>query len=717
MIRAAQVLLLAFLLPAAASGQAAGPAAEKDKDKPSNDQPGRPLQMPPALPETKEAFDDFERFSRRGAWERATKALDSITDAQAARFVDGKDGFIIPVSSRRRAALMAMPPEGVAAYRLFRDADAKKMLDAADGPTEQATLERLYSGYFLTTVGDNAADRLGDLLFEQGRFDRAANCWMTVLRDRPDTDIPPARLAVKAAWAYARAGRVRDIDAIRRDYGDRLGDEVVAIGGRKLKAAEHLRAALAAAQPAPAAPAPAASASGDDGPAPQLGDAAASAWQVRFADSVTAGMTPLELRQWEQNPASAAVPAVAVDGDALFLNYLGHILRVDRTTGKLAWRSAPFHNLEVSANGGSGMAVDTKGYAILAGSGLVWSLGRDPRESSMPAGTKLACRRAETGEVVWQSGDLPEHAGIGYQGRPILARGTLFLAAKASGGGNNGMNQGADPMQMVVAVRPHDGKILWKAEIGLIRGSNNYEYYGMADTTVPPRLAYRAGSIYIDTHAGILARVDADSGSVDWGYAYATDPVQSQHRFVIFVNGMPQATDGTPAGEPPLFSGDALLVKGAKADRICAIDPDAMTVLWDRPIGKAARLIGIDDTTLYLGGSDLGALDRQSRALRWSLPLPIGTVPGRVLVRPEGVWQLTARGIFEVNPGSGQVRRIFRGDDPAASGGDLLLDGPWLLAVTNRAITAYPRAAAPARAAHEPAADAGPATTTRGSDD
>src|SRR3954453_5836502 len=115
---------------------------DSEADKMSNDRPDRPLQMPPASSETKEAFDDFERFARRGAWERATKALYTIPEAQAARFVDGQNGFIVSVAHKRRAVLAGLSPEGQAAYRLFYDSDAKKLMDQAEGPAEQATLER-----------------------------------------------------------------------------------------------------------------------------------------------------------------------------------------------------------------------------------------------------------------------------------------------------------------------------------------------------------------------------------------------------------------------------------------------------------------------------------------------------------------------------------------------------------------------------------------------
>ena len=165
--------------------------------------------MPPASTETKEALDDFERFQRRGAWERALKSLYTIPDDQALRFVDGENGFIIPIARRRRSILAALPPDGQAACRLFYDAEAKKLLDEAEGASELKNLERIYSAYFITSVGDNAADRLGDLYFELGRFDRAADCWLAVLRERPDTDLSPALLAVKAAVALAPRGASR----------------------------------------------------------------------------------------------------------------------------------------------------------------------------------------------------------------------------------------------------------------------------------------------------------------------------------------------------------------------------------------------------------------------------------------------------------------------------------------------------------------------------
>src|SRR5260370_961167 len=104
-------------------------------------------QMPPASTEVREAIDDFERLRRRGAWERALKALYTIPEDQALRLIDGDNGFIITVARKRRLALTALPPEGQAAYRLFYDAEARKLFYDAHAPPQPKNLHPLYPPY------------------------------------------------------------------------------------------------------------------------------------------------------------------------------------------------------------------------------------------------------------------------------------------------------------------------------------------------------------------------------------------------------------------------------------------------------------------------------------------------------------------------------------------------------------------------------------------
>jgi outer membrane protein assembly factor BamB len=685
-------ILIVLFLPALACGQ----IKPEDEDKVSNDNPARPLQMPPASTEVKEAIEDFERFSRRGAWERALKALYTIRDDQGFRFVDGENGFIVPVERKRRSLLTALSPAGQAAYRLFYDSEAKKRFEEAEGPTELKNLERVYSAYFVTSVGDNAADRLGDLYYELGRFDRAAECWLAILRDHPDTDLSPGLVSVKAAMALAHAGRHTEFEQIKAELADRYNDEKITLGGQTARPAELLDRLLGGMTSANDAPRPEPSSS-SAGQGPDLAPTVDAAWQLRFGEIIEAGMTPIELNQWESNALSAVVPATTIDGSTLFVNYLGYIYAIDLKTGKMLWRSGGFHHLEMIAMQDFTRAIDPSRFGIVASGEHVWVLARDLKDQNFYAPFQLICRRADNGEIVWKSPDLPDYAPYDLVGLPLLADGKLFITGKSNA--NPQQRQGLS-QQFVLAIQPHDGKVIWKTEVGTFRqGMQHFWFYGR-DNSPQPRLVYRSGSIYVDTHVGVLARLDADSGALDWGYGYKTDKFQSGYRFFFYQPQEPQA-----AGSQPLQTGDAFLVKGTQSERLYAVEPYRMKVLWERPITKASRLLGVDDSAVYLGGAELSAVDLKTRKLLWATRVPSGSMDGRVLVRPDGLWQLTPRGIFEIDSRSGEVRRIFRGNDLGAVGGDLLLCDSWLLAVSNRTISAYPRRAAATQvsAGHGPA--------------
>ncbi|WP_435010754.1 PQQ-binding-like beta-propeller repeat protein [Tundrisphaera lichenicola] len=685
------LLFLTILFRSIAQGQ----APDDDKaDQVSNDNPSRPFQMPPASAEVKEALDDFERFGRRGAWERALKSLYTIPEAQASRFLDGEGGFIIPVSKKRHSVLAGLPVEGQAAYRVFYDSEAKKLLDEADGPTLLSSLERVYSAYFTTSIGDNAADRLGDLYYELGRFDRAADCWLAILRERPDTDLAPGLISLKAALALHRSGRRSEFDQVRSELADRHDDEKVTIGGSTGRPTELLKSLIGEDPPASKAKGPAA------GPAEaglDLAETVESAWQVRFAESIEAGMTPPELTQWESNALSAVVPAVADGGSSIFVNFLGYVFALDAKSGKMLWRSGSFHHLDILAMQGQAQMIDPARFAVVASDDLVWTVGRDLKDQNMFAPFRLTCLRAEGGEVVWRSEDLADYAQVDLYGVPLLADGKLFVVGKSL----PNPQQQELPKQFVLAIEPRDGKVLWKTEAGTFRqGPNMYYYYYSRDTTPQPTLILDAGAIYLDTHAGVMARLDADSGTLDWGFGYKTEASEGQSRF--FYYNMP--SEPSTASGPPGRFGDALLVKGAKSDQLVAVDPDRMKVVWDRPISTSSRLLGTVGDLAILGGPEISALDLKSRQLLWATRIPGGSLEARVIVRPDGIWQLTPRGIFEIDPGSGQVRRIFRGGDLGSAGGDLLLTNSWLISASNRTISAYPRRASGAdRAALEDA--------------
>ena len=472
------VLRLAIMISCSCRRSPSVRPRRTNKDKVSNDNPARPLQMPPASTEVKEAIDDFDRFQRRGAWERASKALYTIPEDQALRFVDGENGFIIPVARKRRPilpALLAERPGGLSVVLRRRGEEAVRR--GRRRRRELKNLERIYSAYFITSVGDNAADRLGDLYFELGRFDRAADCWLAILRERPDTDLSPALLSVKAALALAsRGASVRVRAGPRPSWRDRYGDEKVD-PGRPDGAGRPSCSAASSATSIAACRAGEAGIAAPPRPGPDLTGPVDPAWQLRFADSVEAGMTPAELTQWEiQPPERRRAGRRRSTGTTLFANYLGLHLRPgpEERQDALAVRVVP-------QSRGAGDAAAAQMHRPDAGSRsspraiIVWCLGRDLKDQNFFAPFQLTCRRADNGEVVWKSADLPDYAPY-RPGRPAAPGRRQALHRRPRPRPNPQQQQGL-PQQFVLAIQPHDGKVLWKTEVGTFRQGQQMYFY------------------------------------------------------------------------------------------------------------------------------------------------------------------------------------------------------------------------------------------------
>ena len=405
----------------------------------------------------------------------------------------------------------------------------------------------------------------------------------------PDTDLSLALLSVKAAVALSRAGRRAEFEQLRRELSDRYSDERITIGGQTATPVATLERLLGDASKTTenrtSSSATAERAGHHVEPSLDLTGVVEPTWQLRFAASIEAGMTPTELTQWESNSLSSVVPAVAIDGTSNLRELPCLHFRPGRQERKVALRTASFHNLELIAMQQNVRMVDTSRFDVIAAGEHVWTLVRDLKDQNFFAPFQLNCRRADNGELIWRTADLPEYSTYDLVSRPLLADGKLFITAKTNA---NPQQQQGQPQQLVMAIQPHDGKLLWKTEIGMFRqGQQYFNYYYGASRLPQPRLIYRAGAVYIDTHVGIFARLDADTGALDWGYGYKTDPLQGQNRFFFF--GEYQEPEKATTSSQPLQTGEAFLIKGMQSGRLYAVDPNRMKVLWERPITKSAR--------------------------------------------------------------------------------------------------------------------------------
>jgi outer membrane protein assembly factor BamB len=661
---------LALAQASAADAQVvlAAPVAVAETANPND--PKRPFNLPAQKTEVSEALAEFRRLSGRDAWERAFKELEKVQQAPPSALAPADDGLWLPTRRLVRRALADLPPAGKQAYRLFHDADAKLLLDAAQGKDEVEKLNKIFNDYFITSAGDAAADRLGDIYFEQGEMDKAAECWQSIVDFRPETSIPRVRLLTKTAIALARAGRWPEFTDMRRQVRDRHAGEKVVLGGKEIPASQRLDelAALESQEPRVAAENESLAADSDLA-LPKAND---PRWQFRLFNAQQAAMLSQAGQNWgwgAQFPVREMVPAAIMDDQRVYLNIMGYLLAVDLKTGKLLWRTAKLHELPQKVQ--QNQYHFPEQYSLAIYGDTLWGVTRDIGQIGQHGQQfRLARWSAAYGKAGWSSQSVGDLQNWNMMGRPLPVGDRVYVAAGKQGQGSE---------LHLLAVAADNGKLLWSTHLGTHQADQSQMFYRR---TSQPSLVLHAGRVLVDTHAGALVAVDVRGGAIDWGMIYESQMPDTNYWYN-------QAHTLTTVGAPQ-FADNVLYFKGMRSPRLYAVDLSGPKVLWKRPVSDSAMFIGADRDKLYLGGEEVLAIDLKSQKLKWATRLPIATGWIKPLLTKQHVYQFTQRGVFELDKATGDTVRLFRGADLDSLGGVLLITPESLITVSNLAVTAYP---------------------------
>lgn len=622
-----------------------------------------------------EMIEDFDRYAGKKSWELAFRALNSIDDAKSKGMVAAADGFMVPIRARVRQSLLKLPPEGRDAYRLFNDAVAKQLWqhvqDTTAGPVadELPTLRKLVDQYFLTSVGDLAADRLGDALFEQGEFSSAEQLWRSVVENFPDSRLSSAKLQVKRCAALARLGRREAVAALAAQIADQFPDQRVTVGGKEVVAADFAKSLIPKEAVASSRP--------TDTEAILLPTVDEPVWQIRIvAPSINGQIDPntgMPISNFH------VAPSAAVEGNRLYANWLGVIYAADLQTGKMLWRTGKFNEAVQPAMNSLQQGIMPDSFALKAIGGKLLVL-RPPTKnvlgeilgSDAAQNVTLAveCLEASTGKTVWRAPTLD----VTITSAPFVFDEVEYLLGIST---NNSTLQ-------LVALDIATGRLLWRTELGTPQNPNNM-YGGRGFDFGGPKIAVAGGMLYIATNNGALLAVGLDSHRVEWALQHDTKPVMANQRF--WWNGMMIQSSEAPG---TLLENDGVFyLKDASARLLYALDPTVPAVKWKRPISADESLATIDGETAYLVGHEVSALDLKSKKLLWSTKLPTQNQFPPPLACPEHLYVPTARGIFDIDPANGDIRRIFRGADRDSGAARLLVAGDKLIAISDTAVTAY----------------------------
>jgi outer membrane protein assembly factor BamB len=152
-------------------------------------------------------------------------AASPVSDTARVANGAGDDGMLYE-SARRQATrvIASLPPEGLRAYRLFYDGQAKRLFDRARAEHDPAALRLIASRYLITQYGDDASELLASWALDEGRPGEALALLTDVLELVPDRDVPEQLVVGKLAAAYAMLGQNDQSSAIVAAYQGRVDD-------------------------------------------------------------------------------------------------------------------------------------------------------------------------------------------------------------------------------------------------------------------------------------------------------------------------------------------------------------------------------------------------------------------------------------------------------------------------------------------------------------
>jgi outer membrane protein assembly factor BamB len=641
------------------------------------EKPQASFTLPTQAADFKDSLEEFQRLVQHQAWEKAFKSLETIASKTTSGFVDRGDGVLMPSRMLLRSLLAGLPSAGKNAYRVFFDAQAAALWDKAAGAKEADNLSAIVNNHLISSVGDRAADRLGDLYFEQGEMEQAVAAWRSVLSYCPDSKLPAAQILVKIATVLAREGRWTEFGDVERTVSEKFPNETVEVGGRRLKAADEI-ARLGQAQhdkvPASSAPLP------DDLALPESDE---PAWQFQFQTKPEPGNqnNPFQLMDiyGRMRVNDFPIPA-AIDGQRVYVNLFGIEMAFELATGKLVWRTGRLHQLQLQ-QGRQGVMPER--YRIMVVGDRTWSVTRDPQQVNQhPPLFSLVTREAATGKEVWSS--RRSLSGWNVMGTPRLAGDQIYVGAGRT-------NQGRELAVLVLSAK--DGKLLKTLTLGNHAVDQNQVYN---ERIAEPSFFVHRDRLFVDTHAGALVSVQPGTGTIDWGILYESPPSQTGYYYSEYQP--PQLGVGET-----VYAAGLLFSKGMRSTRLLGVQPDGPGVVWNRPVSRSAIIAGADEEYVYLGGEELTAYNLKTQDLVWATQVPRTASWSEPLVTKNRLYQFTSRGICEIDKHSGRLLRMFRGVDLDSFGGALFVTPNALVTVSNLGITAYPRGSAESAASSRPA--------------
>ncbi|NQZ71141.1 MAG: PQQ-like beta-propeller repeat protein, partial [Lentisphaeria bacterium] len=216
----------------------------------------------------------------------------------------------------------------------------------------------------------------------------------------------------------------------------------------------------------------------------------------------------------------------------------------------------------------------------------------------------ITCFDSSNGKMIWTTVDKTYWQKCIPAGDPILNGERLYVSA---------IIQDLDAFNLeesdfyVFCLDPKNGNLIWSRLVGRTRFSVSPKRREWV-TGVHAKLTFHQGSLYAVSNGGLMARLDARDGLVEWSRSYkGYNPLPANFSHYI-----------AKLASPPIILDDLVIMPAKDQPGLMALDRARGNIVWESPYIPRSRIIGHLNGRLFVEGrKTLVSVDVKTGEAMW----------------------------------------------------------------------------------------------------
>ena len=158
-------------------------------------------------------LEKAERFREDGNYRVASKLWQAVLNQSGDSLYSSDGANYFSLVEQVESILASLPEDGLDAYRVLADAEAKEILASAPTRTDEVALNQIVRQYFVSSLGDEAAFDLGCIYLDRFDFTGARRMFEKIANSYPDPTISLEEVHTRIALCQSYLGDVKSAEA------------------------------------------------------------------------------------------------------------------------------------------------------------------------------------------------------------------------------------------------------------------------------------------------------------------------------------------------------------------------------------------------------------------------------------------------------------------------------------------------------------------------